>query len=128
MFKKRKDKNETKELKISSFAKQIEILMWKNLIIFRRNIIGTLLEIICPFIFVSFLIIIRYFIERIKYRNYLNFPRNVLDLSPMTVEQKRNLVLYYPNNELIRGFVADAARLLSLNNAAFFPIGTLSLT
>nr|QUF59429.1 ATP-binding cassette transporter Abca3-like1 [Brachionus angularis] len=96
--------------------------MWKNFIIFRRNLIGTFLEILCPYIFVSFLIIIRYFIERIRFKNFFNIPKSVLELSPLTIDQKRNLILFYPNNNLIKSFVTNAAQILSSNNPNFFPI------
>ena len=109
--------------KIASLPKQILILTWKNFILLRRNLLGTFLELTCPFIFISFLLIIRYFIERIKFFNqYLQSNSgNVLDLYENAISQERDVVLYYPNNELIQKLVEQAVQFLNLNNPEFVP-------
>ena len=109
-------------VKLAGFVAQIRILMWKMFIILRRNIIGTLLEIFCPYMFVSFMILIRYFIERLKFKTFSYLQTNVLELHPMTVQQKRNLILFYPNNEFVRTLVNNAAKLLTVKNPDFLPI------
>nr|UOU03314.1 ATP-binding cassette subfamily A3-like 1 [Brachionus rubens] len=109
-------------VQIAGLLTQIKILMWKLLITLRRNIIGSMLEILSPYIFVSILIVIRYFIERIKFKTFSYVPTNVLELHPMTVQQKRNLILFYPNNEVVRNLVNNAAKLLTLKNPDFLPI------
>ncbi|CAF0854082.1 unnamed protein product [Brachionus calyciflorus] len=92
------------------------------LIILRRNLIGSILEILCPYLFLSFLILIRYFIERFKFKTMSYMPTNVLELHPMTVQQKRNLILFYPNNGLVKNLVTNATKFLTMKNPDFLPV------
>jgi hypothetical protein len=47
---------------LAGFFGQLRILLWKNTVLFRRNISGTLSEIIYPMFFV---LLIRYFVDNI---------------------------------------------------------------
>ena len=110
--------------KIASLPKQILILTMKNLLLFKRNYVGTSLELLCPFIFISFLLVIRYFIEKIKFYNQFapsSYSNSVLDLYTNMSMQDRVVVLFYPNNNFIRGLVENAMNFLSLNNPEFVP-------
>lgn len=116
------------EMKIASFPRQILILMWKNLIIFKCNLVGTVLEMLSPFLFLSFLLIIRYYIERIRFSSDMfNMPTNVYDISFYLANQSRNLIVYYPNNSLIRNLVTNAIDVLKFQNPGFDPLGILLL-
>lgn len=119
---------------IANLPWQILILMWKNGILFRRNILGTLLEIFCPLLFLSILLIMRFFIEKIKYYDQYNFTRSIFNvfteppalsftsLNQNTEDRKnRNLIFYYPETEFIRNVTMNAAKLLASNNEGFFP-------
>lgn len=118
------NENEKYEMRIASLPRQILILTWKNLIIFKCNLFGTVLEFLSPFVFLAFLLIIRYYIERIRYNSSLfNQPNSVLDISFFLMNQTRNLVIYYPNNTLIRNFVISAVQLLKFKNPTFDPKG-----
>lgn len=123
-----------KPVKIVSLPYQIFILLWKNGILFRRNIFGTLLEVFCPLLFLSILLIMRYFIEKIKYYDQYNFSRSIFDvfIEPPQVSltalsqieedrSNRNLIFYYPDTEFIRNIVTNAAKLLQDNNKDFRP-------
>jgi hypothetical protein len=109
--------------KIASVPKQILILNWKNFILLKRNILGTLFELACPLIFISFLLIIRYFIERIKFFNQYSQPNsgNVLELYVNSMSQQKILVLFYPNNKLIQELVENSIQFLKLKNPEFAP-------
>ena len=109
--------------KIASVSKQILILNWKNFILLKRNILGTLLELACPLIFISFLLVIRYFIERIKFFNQYSQPNsgNVLELYVNSMSQEKVLVLFYPNNKLIQELVENSMQFLKLKNPQFAP-------
>jgi hypothetical protein len=109
--------------KIASVPKQILILNWKNFILLKRNILGTLLELACPLIFISFLLVIRYFIERIKFFNQYSQPNsgNVLELYVNSMSQEKVLVLFYPNNKLIQELVENSMQFLKLKNPQFAP-------
>jgi hypothetical protein len=114
---------EEKRYKIASLPNQILILNRKNFLLFRRNLLGTILELIFPFIFISFLLIIRYFIERIKFFNQHNQSNsgNVLELYVNSMSQEKILVLFYPNNKLIQELVENSVRFLKLKNPEFSP-------
>ena len=123
------NENEKYEMRIASLARQILILTWKNLIIFKCNLFGTVLEFLSPFVFLAFLLIIRYYIERIRYNSSLfNQPNSVFDISFFLMNQTRNLVIYYPNNTLIRNFVISAVQLLKFKNPTFDPKGIDNIT
>ena len=114
--------------KIASVSKQILILNWKNFILLKRNILGTLLELACPLIFISFLLIIRYFIERIKFFNQYSQPNsgNVLELYVNSMSQEKVLVLFYPNNKLIQELVESSIQFLKLKNPQFAPTSKIT--
>ena len=111
----------TSEYKIARLPKQIFILLWKNYINAKRNKIGSILEFICPFIFISFLLVIRSFIEELKLTCEYNRPSSVLDVRLGNSNHSRNLVAYYPNTEFVRGLVENAVDLVVANNQDFNP-------
>lgn len=111
-------------MRIANFWRQILILSWKNLIIFRCNLFGTLLEFLSPFVFLAFLLIIRYYIERIRFNTSAFVqPTSVFDISFFLMNQTRNLVIFYPNTTLVRNFVLSAVQLLKFRNPTFEPKG-----
>ena len=112
--------------KIAGLARQVYILSWKNFVLARRNYVGTLLEVVCPFIFIAFMVIIRYFIERFKYDDeFMSVPptqtSDILNLFNRT--EGRDLVLFYPNNDLIKTLVDNAVVFIRLYNPGFTPTG-----
>ena len=128
--------------KVASCGKQVVILLWKSARVMWRSKLGILSEWCYPFVMASFLLVMRHYIERIKFTSAYEWPRNVLDLggppqaSPVvassfspsmlsatfadvtarTLSATRNLVLYYPANEFVRRLVVDAMRHLAANN------------
>ncbi len=122
----------TKPLEIASVPRQILILLWKNAILFRRNLFSTFLEIFCPLLLLSILLIMRFFIEKINYTDQNNLPHTVLNFvsevfqlslkSQFTINRiNRNLIVYYPNTTIIEGLVSRAASSIALNNQGFYP-------
>lgn len=118
--------NDKHEMRIASFARQIAILLWKNLIIMKCNLVGSFLELVSPILFVSFLLIIRHYIERVKFYNYVQ-PTNVYDLSFYLTNQSRNLVIYYPNSTLIRNLVTNAIGLVRTINPGYSPLSNFNV-
>lgn len=113
---------EGKTLKIANLPKQVLILMGKNFIMFRRNLIGTIVEIICPILFLLILFIMRYFVEKIIYPQQYNMPRYYQTLFfPQQNSQIRNLVLYYPNTEFIQNLVNKTVQTIVDYNYEFSP-------
>lgn len=110
---------------IAGLTRQIVILLWKNAILFRRNILGMLSEILCPFLFLSILLIMRHFIPRIEITDRVS-PRSVLkipmpELQEMNVETNRNKIFYYPNTKFIKDIIDRAAENIRINNPDFKP-------
>ena len=109
-----------KPLKIANLFKQVLILMGKNFIMFRRNLVATLVEIICPILFLLILFIMRYFVEKIMYPQQYNMARSYrsLILSPFSTskqpKQSRNLVLFYPNTSFIQDLVNKTVQFLNI--------------
>jgi hypothetical protein len=118
-----------KPLKIANLFKQVLILMGKNFIMFRRNLVATLVEIICPILFLLILFIMRYFVEKIMYPQQYNMARSYrsLILSPLSStqskqpKQSRNLVLFYPNTSFIQDLVNKTVQSLAEYNFDFDP-------
>ena len=117
-----------KPLKIANLAKQVLILMGKNFIMFRRNLVATLVEIICPILFLLILFIMRYFVEKIMYPQQYNMGRNYKSLilqsaqqTFMQQKQPRNLVLFYPNTSFIQDLVNKTVQSLAEYNFDFDP-------
>jgi hypothetical protein len=116
-----------KPLKIANLFKQVLILMGKNFIMFRRNLVATLVEIICPILFLLILFIMRYFVEKIMYPQQYNMARSYrsLILSPLSTskqpKQSRNLVLFYPNTSFIQDLVNKTVQSLAEYNFDFDP-------
>lgn len=98
-----------KERKVAGFFRQILILLWKNSILFRRNISGTLVEILVALLFVIIMIFLRFFVDSTKVAEQsasTNLIRNIVD--SINVTTKREYLLYYPNNAFIQGIVTSA--------------------
>ena len=117
-----------KPLKIANLAKQVLILIGKNFIMFRRNLVSTLVEIICPILFLLILFIMRYFVEKIMYPQQYNMGRNYKSLilqsaqqTFMQQKQPRNLVLFYPNTSFIQDLVNKTVQSLAEYNFDFDP-------
>ena len=115
--------NDKQEYRIARFPKQILILVWKNLLLSRRNLFGTVLEMLCPYLFISFMLVIRSFMERIRLTSQFNMPTSVLDVRLGSFNQTRNLILYFPNTNFVRRLVDNAVNLIVQNNPGFIPIG-----
>nr|QUF59430.1 ATP-binding cassette transporter Abca3-like2 [Brachionus angularis] len=98
-----------KDRKVVGFFRQTLILLWKNGILFKRNVSGTLVEILVSLLFVFILIFLRFFVDSTKYneQSFVSNPiRNVLDA--VNVTTKRSLILYYPNNSFVQEIVTNA--------------------
>lgn len=116
-----------KPLKIANLPTQVLILMGKNFIMFRRNIIATIVEIICPILFLLILFIMRYFVEKIVYPEQFNQARSYLAFFyPPQNSQIRNQVLYYPNTDFIQDLINKTVQTLVDFNYEFTPTRNFS--
>ena len=105
--------NKVKQRKVVGFFKQTYILLWKNSILFRRNIAGTLAEVLVALIFVLILVLIRFVYDVPRYsdqthsnsesnpiKNVVNF----INISTTNVP----IIYYYPNNAYILSLITSA--------------------
>jgi hypothetical protein len=99
---------------------QIWILMWKNWVLFKRNIKGTLVEILVSYMFVIIIVLLRILIDTTQYYDQTsttNTVSNVIDQVNTTTG--RTYVYYYPNNAFIQGIVTNAMSMIQTEVPAF---------
>ena len=109
---------------IVGFLGQVKLLLWKNSILFKRNISGTIAEVLIALITWMLLILIRYFTESRKYvdTDFGEFP------VAMTIPLKNNrdLIYYSPKNDYIKNIVENGVKLLKAirpaNNFTALPL------
>lgn len=105
------------ERKVVGFFKQLLILFWKNSILFKRNILGTLVEILAALVFVLILVFLRYFVDSVRFTDQTNIARSVFDSINATTN--RSLILYYPNNTYVKDLVTNAYNLIKTQKPSF---------
>ena len=113
--------------KIAGVWRQFSILLWKNLILSKRNVCGLVTEILCPLLVIIILIIIRYFVDITQYTDQSNGLYNVLDLLQLT-RNSTNLLLYYPNTTLIKDIITQAVMLIKQRKPFFNLTSTFKYT
>jgi hypothetical protein len=114
----------TKKKEIVGIFSQVWILVWKNWILFKRNISGTIVELLASYIFVLIILFLRYFVDSTKYYDQTsttNAIKNVIDQVNTTTG--RGVVYYYPNNAFIQGIVTNAMSLITTQVPAFSVTG-----
>jgi hypothetical protein len=95
---------------ISGFRRQLAILLWKNAILLKRNVIGTIFELGLSIFFVFTLVIIRYIVERYRYDQQMNPTYYVIDFFRNLADH--NLLLFYPNTPVVSRIVNHAYDLI----------------
>ena len=93
---------------------QTRVLFWKNSLLFRRNISGTLAEILVAILFVLILLLVRYFADttHIDDQTSANNPiGNVVDF--VDVASNRSKILYYPVNDFVKVIVIRALNMIN---------------
>lgn len=94
----------------NSLFNQFIILTWKNILIIKRNPIGPFVEIFLSLIFISFILILRNFVEIIFYSPISNPTYDIIDFFHKTASQ--DLILFYPNTPLVQNIVFRAFRVI----------------
>ena len=94
----------------STFKEQLRILLWKNLILLKRNVLGTLFELTLSVFFVFTLLIIRYIVERYHFDQQSNPSYYVIDYFRNLADH--NLLLFYPNTPVVNRIVNHAYDLI----------------
>jgi hypothetical protein len=91
---------EQKSHKVVGFFHQIWIIIWKNFLLFRRNLSGMFVEIFVSYVFLAILIFLRYFVDvtQVSDQNRTAVP----PLAMMNITANRTNFYYYPNTTLIQ--------------------------
>ncbi len=119
-----KDENKKPQRKLAGFFKQIQILFWKNGKLFLRNKLGTFGELIMAIIFILMLLIIRFFADSQAVAVQTDTTNPSLSvLTSFRPNPLKKVVLYYPNNNFIKGLVDQTMLDLKAVNATFQPTG-----
>ena len=111
-----------KQRKVVGVFRQTLILFWKNSLLFRRNISGTIAEILVAFIFVLILLLLRYFIDTPHYQDQTNtnLSNPVLNVASFVNDTSgRYNILYYPNNDFISDIMKRAKDLIIQANPKY---------
>ena len=105
-----------KQRKVVGIFRQTLLLFWKNSILFRRNISGTIAEILVAFLFVIILLFLRYFIDTPHYNDQINtsFSNPVLNVIEFINRTSgRPNIMYYPDNKFVKQIVERAYELIN---------------
>lgn len=89
---------------------QFKILAWKNVLIAIRNPLGPLIEILLSILFISFILILRTYVEILYFPPTSNPTYDIIDYFHKTASQ--DLILFYPNTPLIQNIVNRAFRVI----------------
>lgn len=109
----------TDERKIASVLRQFIILFWKNGKLFRRNVWGTLAEILMAFIFVLIILFLRFFIDLTVFSDQSNMTNPPLGIFDRANSSNRSFIYYYPNNAFIQSIVTNAYQLINNRSSNF---------
>lgn len=120
-----KDNSGQPSRKVVGVFKQIWLLLWKNGILFRRNKSGLIAEILVALLFVFILIVLRFFVDVIKFSDQSNVPLSVL--ASVNTTTNRTIIMYYPNNAFIKGIVDNAITFIRASQRRNFPITSILL-
>ena len=122
--KKPRKEKQPKQKKVVGPFRQVWILIWKNWILFKRNILGSIVELFSTYLFLIMLVLLRFFAD-VRYSSdetsVTSPTRNVIDNINTTTG--RTNIYYYPNNALIQGIVTSAVTLIQTQVPAFTATG-----
>jgi hypothetical protein len=111
--------------KLAGFFRQIGILFWKNGKLFKRNISGTLAEILMALLFIIILFALRYFVDIKSFteQNDLTNPAGSI-LRNASLQKGGYFIYYYPPNTFIRNLVLSSIMAITYTKGNFTPLGS----
>lgn len=104
--------------RVASVGKQISILLWKNWVLFKRNLTATLVELIASYAFLLLLILLRYFVDNVKNLDQNNPVRPVLD--GLTFSSAKTYILYYPPSQVVQELITTAVDFINRNENTYY--------
>lgn len=109
----------TDERKIAGTFRQFIILFWKNGKLFRRNIWGTLAEILMALVFILMILFLRYFVDLTVYNDQTTMTNPPMGIFDRANASNRSYIYYYPNNPFIASIVTNAYNLIQNRTTNF---------
>ena len=104
--------NATSKKELAGFLRQILIISWKNLLLYKTNIAGIVCEFLFPFLFLSITYFVFYLaIGFSKTDSFFSYNSMVVSTPVNTNEEffwENRKFFYYPNNEFIRSILVDS--------------------
>ena len=99
---------------VVGFFRQCIIIVWKNSILFKRNVSGTISELFVSLFFCFLILLMRYIVDVNVYadQNSTTNPSTYL-ISNMISRGNRSLILYYPDNSYVKSIVYSAITIIS---------------
>nr|UOU03317.1 ATP-binding cassette subfamily A3-like 4 [Brachionus rubens] len=94
--------------RIAGFFRQIQIISWKNLLLYRQNISGLVCEILFSCLFTLIFVVLVYYSRPVK-----TYGKDFNPIKPMVYFKNDEIVnttdyYYYPNNQFIREIVVKS--------------------
>lgn len=108
------------EREIAGRFRQCIIMFWKNSLLFRRNVWGTLAEIFMAFLFALIILLLRYFVDVTVYPDqsstngttFISY-NPLLGLFDAVNASNLTNIYFYPNNSFIQEIVTNAYTLIN---------------
>ena len=100
---------------IAGSFRQTQIILWKNLLLTRRNVVGTVFEILLSILFMAILLLMLYFPTISFYNDNSSRPQDVIDqFNPYFMNYKlTGNFLYHPNTPLARDLTYRALKMIN---------------
>ena len=103
-----------KQRKIAGFWKQTQIIFWKNMLLYSKNIIGIIFELVAPLLLLSVLLLDLVWISKSKLKERISYKKiNVTAFDFGSGSNK--LIYYYPNTNLTTSLIQNVYKQLSTN-------------
>jgi hypothetical protein len=98
---------------VVGFLRQAVILFWKNGLLFKRNIAGTICEILVALLFLAILLLMRYFVDVSSFSDQDSVTNRLIYVTAaINATTGRNLIMYYPDNPFIQGIAQQAYQII----------------
>ncbi len=105
-----------KQRKIAGFWKQTQIIFWKNMLLYSKNIIGIIFELVAPLLLLSVLILVLVWISKSEFRERISYKKTNVTAFIKYHDYgsgSNKLIYYYPNTNLTTSLIQNVYMQLS---------------
>ena len=107
-----------KQRKIAGFWKQTQIIFWKNMLLYSKNIIGIIFELVASLLLLSVLILVLVWISKSEFKKRISY-KKINVTSSISSDDCGNIIYYYPNTNLTTSLIQSVYMQLSTNLKGF---------